>query len=121
MGCGCKKETVTDKKTGETKEVDVKNNIIVNIILFLISVGLSPLLYPVIIFILFKHLVIGGSIDPIYMINKFNEKKKNKETEESPEIDTLNPEDYELVGVDDITKMTTEVTNDGNTITLSYE
>jgi hypothetical protein len=99
MSCNCKKEIVKDEVTGESVEKVVKGNIIVTSLLFLFSVVIIPLLYPFIIVMLFKHFFIGGkgmNLDKI--LSKF--KKINKDEEEIVDLETLNPDEYEVVGVD---------------------
>lgn len=106
MGCGCKK-TKKDEKTGELIEfTEGKNNRLFNISLFIISVIILPLLYPVIIGILFKHFVIGGDIDFTKIVQKIKNFKKEEPEDEEIDVDSLDENDYELIGVDEIPSKT---------------
>jgi hypothetical protein len=107
MGCGCKKPIADekDKKVLIKKKITFKNNIIINLILFLLMVVLVPILYPFIIMVLFKHFVIGGNINFLDYINKFKKKEKNID---DIDIEKINPDDYELLGVDKIEVVSNE-------------
>jgi hypothetical protein len=74
MGCGCKKKTVRDEKTGKLVEIEVKNNLFVRLLTFSISLIIVPFLIPVIIWFLFKHLVIGGEINIPEMFTFFKKR-----------------------------------------------
>jgi len=101
MSCTCKKESKQDNISNELPKIEFKNNIIFRFILFLISIIIIPILYPVMIVIMFKHFMIGGDIDILKLVKKF---KKKEIEEESIDIETLNPEDYEIIGVDELVK-----------------
>lgn len=105
MGCGCKKniESVNnDKKI----EIVNNNNKVIGLILFLVITIFSPLLLLFILWVLFKHLVIGNSIDLLSLFKTLKNKLDNSddEDEEDVDINTLNPEEYKLIGVDEIIK-----------------
>lgn len=102
MGCGCKK-TKLNKKTGElTEYTESKNNLLLNTSLFLVSVLILPLLYPLIIGVLFKHFIIGGDINFGNVLEKIKTLKKEESEDEEIDIDSLDENDYELIGVDEI-------------------
>ena len=107
MSCNCKKKLVKDEVTGKMVETVVKNGIITSSIQFLLSVIIVPFLYPLIVVMLFKHFFIGGNVDIVKMLSGF---KKLEKVEKEEEIDlaTINPDDYEMVGVDIIEKVKDE-------------
>lgn len=101
MSCNCKKKTVKDKVTGEVVEKIVRGNIIISTFLFLFSIIIIPFLYPVMIIILFKHFFFGGNINLVKILSKLKKKDKFEDDEEI-DIEMLNPDDYEVIGVDTI-------------------
>lgn len=103
MGCGCKKN-IENVNNDKKIEIVNKNNKVVGLILFLIITMFSPLLLLFILWMLFKHLVIGGSIDLISLFKMIKNKLDNEEDndEEDVDINILNPEEYKLIGVEEI-------------------
>lgn len=98
MSCGCKKKPVHEDVTNKLiTKIDKKSGLIGRILFFILLISIIPLLYPVMVVILFNQYVLNKNFELSKMF-KFN--KNNKENEEYEDIDTINSEDYELVGVD---------------------
>ena len=99
MACnGCKQKNQGNAQNpgaGLPITEKVKSNIILRFILFLLSLIILPILIPIIIIVLFNHIVLnkGISMDWIKAIIK---KKKPKIEEDN---EPINPDDYELLDV----------------------
>ena len=118
MSCGCK------TKKGENSSVNDENkpkvNIMVSIIHysfkligFLVAMILLPILMVVIAYYMFNLIVItkGVDIKPLFIsAAKFMKKvgKDNSDEDDDDDDDTeweeINPDEFELIGVDDLTK-----------------
>ena len=82
-------------------------NMVGKILLFLLSSVLVVVLYPLIIMILFKHFIIGGEINITKYIKKIKNKKKIN-NDEYLDIETLDPNDYELINMNNIERIGNE-------------
>lgn len=103
-------------KKGTSIEVNEQNdtNIFVRILYFLLGVVIIGLLTPVIVsigvYMLFNTMVLDKStnIMPSFtmaaqLLNKITNKKVDNDEEED-DYEELNPDDYELIGVEEINK-----------------
>jgi hypothetical protein len=100
MGCNCKKKIVNDDITGELTEKRNGRNILIKILLFLVTIAMSFILYPVIVVVIFKHYFTSGNdaLDLLSIIKKI--KDKNIKKVEIDDQEPINNEDYELIGVE---------------------
>lgn len=97
MGCGCKKNV---DNSDDSNKSNFTENIIFKFILFLISIPILTILYPVVIILLFRSIVLGNSsVNLVPMITKLAKKfNKNKsEDNEDDGEDEIDPDDYELI------------------------
>lgn len=106
MGCtSCKKKTGNQAEdiTNEINPVPVSgiNNLIFKLFMFFIALFILPLTIPLIIWMLFKTIVLSDSTDlmPVFLKigNWFKKKDKDDDIEDEEEF---NDENYELTGVD---------------------
>lgn len=108
MGCNCKGNKNLSP-SGEPIKISLKQNVFayffkfLAFILFIISL---PIVNIVILYYVFKTLVLNKDFDikPLlmFLINKANN-NENDEEDDLDDLSELNPEDFELVGVDNIT------------------
>ena len=112
MGCGCKSGSGVglNDVSSETQEEISKLSLIkrysFRILTFLFAIALVPLLLPLVIWVLFKSIVLTENINlfPLFLaigkkLKKMGDPKEDEE--EDIDIENINPEDYELVGVED--------------------
>lgn len=111
MGCGCKKDSNNDLMLSDS--VSEKNKKIKNVeyisrtFLFLFSLIIVPLIIPVVIWLLFKTIVLSDSIDVLPALKILGLKLKkmtdddDEEEEEEEDGEDFNEEEYELIDVED--------------------
>lgn len=98
MSCGCKKKPVHEDVTNELiSKINKKSGLIGRILFFILLMFIIPLLYPVMIVILFNQYVLNKNFE---LTKMFKFKKNNKEEDEYEDINAINSDEYELVGVD---------------------
>jgi hypothetical protein len=96
MACACKNEN-----SGETKGIGgkISNNIFFKLILFGLSMVVLPFVFPVIIVMLFNTIVLGNNnINIPQLLKKIVDKKQVEE--DYIEEEEINPDDYEIMGVE---------------------
>ena len=122
MGCGCK------AKRGDESPVNNKNNPKVNIgvniihysvklIGFFIGLALLPIIVLMIIYFMFKLIVVSKDVDikPLFVSlaklmkqvakdNADEDDDDDDDDDNEAEWENVDPDEFELVGVDDITK-----------------
>ena len=93
MACeSCKKKKVIT----EVKSDNEKRNYLGNFIIFLLIMCVLPFFYIFVCYKLFKQIMFGHPIDMNVLSNFLKRKDKDEDIEE------INPEDLELVGVEDL-------------------
>lgn len=106
--CGCKNSqndlTNLNQKNDETLVVK-GNSYIFNFFLFIIATIILPFTLPLMIIVLFKTIVLNNSINLMPILIKIGKIFKIKEKEIIKDnIELINEEELELVGVDIIKK-----------------
>jgi len=115
MGCNCKtgengERTETGFGRVDNKHIAFTNHILFKLILFLISIPILTILYPFIILVLFKTIVLNNStINATSFLNKFAKRINSKDKDEEDEEDDtsnedIDPDDYEMVEKVDVIK-----------------
>jgi hypothetical protein len=126
MSCGCKAKkndgtpfNVSSPNNENTPKKSIGVNIIhysIKLLGFGIALALSPFLMLVIIYYMFNMIVMTKDVDirPIFIsASKFMKKVGKDNTDEDDEEDdeeddaeweNINPDEFELIGVDDLTK-----------------
>ena len=94
MACeSCKKKkTITEEKSDNEKR-----NYLGNFIIFLLIMCVLPFFYIFVSYKIFKQIMFGHPIDMNSVIKLFHREDKEEINNEE-----INPEDYELVGVEDL-------------------
>ena len=118
MGCNCKtKKGVYSSSNDENKpKMSIINNVIhysIKLIGFGIALALLPIVILMIIHFMFKLIVLSKDVDikPLFIsltkfmktVGKDNADKDDEDEDDEAEWEEANPDDFELVGVDDIT------------------
>lgn len=110
MGCNCK---TGDGGGGfgsvDNKHIKFTSNIVFKFVLFLISIPILTILYPFVILILFKTIVLSDStINATKFLKKFADRMKGNQTDVEDEDEEndgeINPDDYEIVEKVDVIK-----------------
>lgn len=119
MGCGCKKDggsdiginQVPDETQVEISKLSIIRRYTFRVITFLFALVLLPLLLPVIIWMLFKTIILTEQINMLPLLlhvgkklKKMGEGKEVDEDDDDDNLEEINPDDYELVGVNHTTK-----------------
>lgn len=102
--CGCKSGKVEISNIDSKKELNVKtiNSYIFKFFLFLISVCLLPLALVPMIVVLFKTIVLNNNINLLPLLIKIGQIFQLKEKDIDEDNEEINPEELELIGVDEI-------------------
>ncbi len=100
MSCNsCKSgQNIPDQNIENNKSI---GKYIVNFILFLFTCVILPLIFPLIIIMLFKTIVLNNNINLLPSLVQIGKNLKGKEIEED-DNEEIKPEELELVGVDEI-------------------
>lgn len=107
MACGCKGN---NSGGGPSTKKNFTNNILFKLVMFLISIPILTILYPFVVVILFRTIVLDNNVaNPSGFLLKFAKKvrgEKDKEEEEEDEESNgeINPDDYELEEKVDVIK-----------------
>ena len=123
MSCGCKAKKGTDSSVNDESKpkLSIINNIIhysIKLIGFGIALMLLPILILVIVYYMFDLIVMTKDIDikPLFIsVSKFMKKvakdnadedddDEDDDDEDEAEWENIDPDEFVLVGVDDITK-----------------
>lgn len=112
MSCGCKDNNIQENGVDSiTRKPNsgLFNKILnktVRVITFLISLLTLPLIILISIYMLFTTLVLDKQFDLVSGLTKIANKLKKKKTDEDDdsEFDSINLDEVELVGVDDLDK-----------------
>ena len=113
MGCkSCKDKKIPKEEKGiETKNKTLQktNDYVFRFFTFIMAMIILPLTYPIAVVALFKRMVLKKDINLMPMLLNIGKtlkgrKVKPQEVGEAFDIATANPEDYKLVGVDEITR-----------------
>lgn len=106
-GCGCKSKTssVSDEKV---KAKISKKNYFLNIILFTILVLISPIFLGVIIWVLFRVLILEKEFEFLPLLMKIAGKNSEKIEEEEDDTEEDEDDDYIPINVEDITNKETK-------------
>lgn len=98
--CNCKAEPAVDENGLEIKTPVIKY--FFRFILFIVAVIIGlPVIIPMIIYMLFKTIVLSKSVDFLSTLIKLG--KLMKRVDDEDDTDELDDENYELTGVEDIT------------------
>lgn len=117
MSCGCKngsksgidENQITDETKNEISNLSLIRRYTFRSITFLFALALLPVLLPIIIWMLFKTIVLTEQINMLPLLLHVGKKLKKigeakEEDEEIEKIEELNPDDYEPIGVNNINK-----------------
>lgn len=106
MGCNCKNsaqaQQINDNRTTGVKVVHYTLKTLV----FLLMIVLLPVINLLLIYFMFKTLVLGKDVDVRPLLLAIGKKFKEKDDEDDYDeidYDTLTPEDVVMVDVEDIT------------------
>jgi hypothetical protein len=100
MACGgCKQRNQSNAQNGAGLPVTekVKTNIIIRLIMFLLSLAILPILIPIIVIVLFNHIVLNKGISLDWIKSLIKKKQPKIEEDNQP----INPDDYELLDIID--------------------
>ncbi len=109
MSCGCKGDskvsinTVPDETKIEISKLSIVKRYTFRLITFAFALVLLPLLLPVVLWMLFKTIVLTEQINMLPLLLHVGKKIKKigepkDEEEDDDELEVVNPDDYELVG-----------------------
>jgi len=118
MSCGCKGGSsaginqVPDETQIEISKLTIIKRYTYRVITFLFALLLLPILLPVVVWMLFKTIVLTEQINMLPLLLHVGKKIKNfsergqddEDIEDDNNLEELNPDDYELVGVNKTTK-----------------
>lgn len=110
MGCNCKSENKVSPITGEIEKPNIVNKIIhysLKVLGYLLFIALLPVINLVILWIVFKILILNANLDfksailPIF--TKYKQMTDNDDNDEDDsDYDILTEDDVEIVGVEKI-------------------
>lgn len=105
--CGCKNKnndiSIVNDPNASINLIKNGGNYLIKIIMFSITLIALPLILPLMVWFLFKTIVLNKSIDFmgfLVAVGKMLKKDKN----DNDDINEINPNDYTLVGFDDLSK-----------------
>ena len=124
MGCNsCKDKSSSINQTinnmddkgieSDNQSLNAANDWVFRIFTFIMAMVILPFTFPIIVWSLFKHMVLKGEINlmPLFIslgkklkLGAKNRVNENLEEEHYADPNDVDPDDYELVGVDEITK-----------------
>jgi hypothetical protein len=114
MSCGCKGgDNAANSKSTPLDRLNLRGKIFnysLRTVLFLVASVFTPLLVPVIIYVLFKQIVLNKEIDFYPMLEKtmrivLNKRRRKTEIEEEDDdidLDNVNPDEYVTMDVETI-------------------
>ena len=107
MSCNCKNEKSMDSMIENNGQNNTSNNFIkytFKILAFTLFLVVSPIVFLLVIWIVFKMLVLNNSVDIIPMLQFIANKIKEKDYEEDDYLDEdITEDDLIMVDVEDIT------------------
>ncbi len=117
MSCGCKngstsgidENQITDDTKKEISNLSLIRRYTFRGITFLFALALLPVILPIIVWMLFKTIVLTEQINMLPLLLHVGKKLKKigepkEEEEEEENIEELNQDDYELIGVNNVNK-----------------
>ena len=101
-GCGCKSNSNSSEEKKDIKSLPTKNYF-VKLLLFAVLVLISPIFLGVIIWVLFRKLILDKDIDILPLLLKLTGKDVPKDEEQQEDDIEYNEDEVIAINVEDIT------------------